>query len=151
MADRATLIQELGDTTSRFKRAIHQFAFNNFSDHGGLTPAQLTLLRMIYCSQPISPKRLAQQMQLTPGAVSQLLDGLEEDGCIIRTRDEADRRASRVSISRRGKRLMDEYVNLRNQLLGEAFSDVSDEDIETFIRVQQSAAEWLETQSKKSK
>lgn len=142
-------IQQISDTVSQLKRAMQAYALEHF-DELPVHPAQLALLRVIQHEQSVTPKTLAQSMQLTPGAVSQLLDGLQQARCIVRTADQADRRVTHISLSRHGKHVLDAYNKMRNHILHEALRDISDEELATYLKVQTSLTHWLEANHTKA-
>ena len=147
---RDELIQQIADNVSQLKRAI-QAHVQVTQIKLGLSPAQLEMLRAIHHLQPLSHKALAQHMQLTPGAVTQLIDNLDQAGCIVRTADQADRRISYLSISRDGKRKLDEVRKLRKQVFMQAFSELDESDLEAYLRVQTVLTKWLESQTTTTK
>lgn len=66
----------------------------------GISPAQAdALFFLIDQSGPVQPKDMAQGLMLTPGAVSQLLDGLNHAGFIERTASESDRRIMTITLA----------------------------------------------------
>jgi DNA-binding MarR family transcriptional regulator len=128
------------------KRAMHVLAVRDYS-HLGLSVSQLVALKTIHHLQPVTSKDLAKYMQVTPGAASQLLDALVDADCIVRTLNETDRRVSYLTVSRKGKQKLQEFQKTHVQMLLKACKDVSDEDLEAYIRVQQAMITWLEAQN----
>ena len=147
---RKTLLQQISDSFPRLKRAMHTYLSED-SAKRSLSPAQLAILRSILYSQPISHKDLASQMQLTPGAISQFIDGLYEADCIVRTADETDRRVSYLSVSRNGKQLLQEHQKQQLKLLSQATTPLSDEDLQTYVRVHETIIDWFETKNQSNK
>src|SRR4051812_48876292 len=125
---RTQLLKQISESFHVLKRAMHMHALN-IGDPSGLSPAQLILLSVIHHSQPISHKKLAKIMQFTPGAVSQLLEGLTEAGCFVKITDKSARRISSLSVTRQGKRIMKSYKKQRPQVLSRATADVDDADL----------------------
>jgi DNA-binding MarR family transcriptional regulator len=147
----AEAVQAISDSFGQLKRAMQAYVLHQ-EDSVQVSPAQIELLRTIHCYQPVSHKALAAHMQLTPGAVTQLIAGLDEADCIVRTADTTDRRISYVSVSKLGKRTLDNFQKLRKQLLIGAFSELAEEDLQTYLRVQHHLINWLEhNHPKKSK
>lgn len=142
--NREEILRELFSTMARMKRTMHH-RFQSGFEKLGVSPSQADLLMHIYKSQPLSHKALADILGLTPGAVSQLLEGLDRSGYIIRTADPGDRRVSYLSISRSGKRKIDEFSRLREQLFTAAFSTLTDEELAIYLQVQQKMIHWFET------
>ena len=55
---------------------------------------------------PLGPQELAQQLLVSPGAVTQLLDLLERQGRIRRQVSKSDRRMSAVTLTAAGRRVL---------------------------------------------
>ncbi|MDB5170192.1 MAG: MarR family transcriptional regulator [Candidatus Saccharibacteria bacterium] len=136
-------LQAIFDNWGPLKRCVHAY----FAQHFGqlqLSPAQLEILKTIKCSQPLSHKALAQKMQLTPGGVTQLLEGLEEAGFLTRAVDPADRRVVYLSLSPTGEQKLKAFHKVGKQLLSEVFSTLEDEELAVYLQVQQKLLTRLE-------
>lgn len=147
---REALIEQISSALSELKRAMHLYAADAFTDLG-LSLGQLGLLRKIEDSQPVSQAGLAKQLQLTPGAISQVIDALDQANCIVRTADPDDRRSSKLSVSPTGKKLLIRFNELGKQLLSQAFRELPDKDLQTYINTQQTLAKWLESEHQRKK
>lgn len=64
----------------------------------------LTILARAVC--PVGPHELAQQLLVSPGAVTQLLDLLERQGRIRRQSHRSDRRMSLITLTASGRRVL---------------------------------------------
>lgn len=72
----------------------------------GLSEGRFVLLALLDASTyGLAPTALAEQAGVTRGTVSGLLDGLEREALIERRADANDRRARRVQLTHKGKRL----------------------------------------------
>jgi DNA-binding MarR family transcriptional regulator len=74
---------------------------------GELSYAQFGLLFGLAERGELSASELAGVADLAPGTATQMLDGLEAHGLIVRTRSELDRRCVLVSLSARGSEVID--------------------------------------------
>jgi DNA-binding MarR family transcriptional regulator len=74
----------------------------------------------------LTPTQLSNSLMVTSGGMTKRLAGLEERGLIRREPDTNDRRSTAVSLTREGKRLVDEilpaHVANEQRLLGELSS-----------------------------
>jgi len=141
--EREELMQRIFDNMGQMKRIMHSHFAPSFESYN-LSPAQFELLKMIGCNEPLSHKELAHRMQLTPGAVSQLLTGLEEADCVVRTPDPEDRRVIYLSLSPTGKRMLEDLRAKRQKMINEAFAVLSTEELAAFTSAQQKLIVWLE-------
>jgi DNA-binding MarR family transcriptional regulator len=99
--------------------------------------SQLELLIAIRHTQPISFKELAKQLYLTPGAISQLAEGLEQQAFIIRRADPNDRRIQCLEVSKKGDKLLQTVSKRRRSIMEAVVQELTDEELEIWVRVQQ--------------
>jgi len=134
--NRDTLIQALFDNMSAFKRSMQ----------GHLQPshlacpisrAQLDLLFTIHQAQPISFKQLAHRLYLTPGAVSQLVEGLESQELVTRHVDERDRRIQCLQVSEGGNAVIREFEQRRRDIMEAISKDLTDTELRIWLRAQE--------------
>jgi DNA-binding MarR family transcriptional regulator len=69
----------------------------------GLTLARAELLWILQRQPKRTQRELSQLLRCTPRNVTDLVDGLEADGLVARAAHPTDRRATQVSLTRRGK------------------------------------------------
>lgn len=102
-----------------------------------LTIAQAKVANYIFehSSEEIMLKDIAKSVKGTPGAASQMVDFLVKKGFVIRKTNEHDRRAVIISLSEKGKEIIDNVRQSFEALTEEIFDGVSQEDEETFVRV----------------
>ena len=106
--------------------------------------AQLELLHIIKQEQPITAKDLAQSRQLTPGAISQLLDSLLEHGYVARKMHETDRRTHLLQVTKKGAKLLQTVRKRRDELFKTVMADCSDEELLAWLQVQQKIMQKLD-------
>jgi len=105
---------------------------------------QLEVFFRIYHEQPISFKQLAQKLHLTPGAVSQLVEGLEQHNLITRKSDPKDRRVQCLEVSPKGIELIKRVESHRQKMMEGVMAGLSDHELEVWLRIQQKLVEQLE-------
>jgi len=72
----------------------------------GMTGPQLLILQAIADRDPITPKQVAAQVNLSQGTVTSILDRLEARGLVRRTRSTTDRRSWLLQVTASGRRLL---------------------------------------------
>lgn len=85
---------------------------------------------------PASVSSLAQKLEVTLGAVSQMAARLEKKGCVTRTPDPKNRRRTLVSLTEEGQRLYREHLDYDQANLARLaafFSDFSDAELQRLI------------------
>lgn len=131
-------------------RLIHAHLQQSFAGRD-VTFAQLQLLHIIYDSQPISLKTLADKMCLTPGAITQQIDSLVDIGYVIRSQDTQDRRITNIAVSNTAKQKMDDFRKIREHMFTEATATLDERELQTFLTVQQKMLAYFEEQQKQKK
>jgi len=112
----------------------------------GISPTQAHILATIQEHQPISLKTLATKSFMTPGAITQFIDALEQKHMITRTQDTKDRRITYINLSPDGKQAIWDINKARNELMSEGLSALTDEELEQFTTLQQKLMEQLQKQ-----
>ena len=110
-------------------------AFNKKLMALGITRVQWTALFYLGKYKSISQFELAEKMNIKTSTMARLVDRMEREGYVIRAKDPADRRVTKLVLTDKGR-------DLREKLIpeGEKFSklvsqDISDEEIRIFISV----------------
>ena len=74
-----------------------------------LSPERLQLLGVLaQADEPLIMRQITTRLGTTPRAVTSLVDGLERDGLVVRTRHPTDRRAVLVGLADAGRQLLQE-------------------------------------------
>ncbi len=93
------------ETAARLRRAITRMNRKlRFSSHGGISPAQASMLSSIEKSDNPSLGELAFAEQVQPPSVTRMVHAMELAGLIKLASDTEDRRCTRVQITALGKR-----------------------------------------------
>jgi DNA-binding MarR family transcriptional regulator len=133
---REDILTQLFESMNATKRAMH----SNMHILAGSCPisrTQLELLSTITHTQPVSPKLLAQNMQLTPGAISQLVDALFAEGLVTRETDSHDRRVQLLSLSEKGTTVMAEVSRNKHTFMKHIMESLTTEELAVMLRIQQ--------------
>ena len=80
---------------------------------GELNAARLSALSVIVFAGPITLGELAGAEQVRPPTMTRIVNALEEQGLVRKSRDETDRRTVTLSATMKGKRLLVESRNRR--------------------------------------
>lgn len=90
-----------------------------------LTEGQLNVLELLLQHQPMKPSDLLQYLATTPAAITTLLDRMERNELIVRTRDDNDRRIVWVNVSEKGKAEADRGTAIRNEMISQSLDRIS--------------------------
>lgn len=97
-----------------------------------LTLSQFHLLKLMSLNGTHQAGELAEFLGVSAPAVTKTIDKLERFGLVMRTPSVEDRRAIIVSPSRRGRRLVEEYEQLKRSRLAIVLEDFTTEEIAQF-------------------
>ncbi len=99
------------------------------ADAVGIGVTDLLCLELVSAGEPLTAGQLAEQVGLTPGAVTGVLDRLEQGGFINRERDPEDRRRILVRVDSARQRDMARLLDPLAGALAEITVDTSDGDL----------------------
>ncbi len=89
------LIPWVGTAISRY--------YNDVVAEHDLTPTSMGVLGMVAAKDGMSHRELADCLRLTPATLTPVVDSLERDGAVRRSRDPADRRVVRLHLTKVGE------------------------------------------------
>jgi DNA-binding MarR family transcriptional regulator len=141
---REQLISTIFENTRTIKRVMYGTAHGQYQDMP-ISHAQFELLFTIGQLQPISFKDLAARLFLTPGAISQLVEVLEQTSLVIREADTSDRRIQRLRLSRTGMKLLEQTEAKRQASMEAIIKELTTEELEIWARVQQKLINHIHT------
>lgn len=90
-----------------------------------LTEGQLNVLELLLDSEPMKPSDLIQHLSTTPAAITTLLDRMEKNGLIGRTRDVDDRRIVWISVTDKGKEETERGRVVRSGMIEQSLDRIS--------------------------
>jgi DNA-binding MarR family transcriptional regulator len=109
----------------------------NYIDHRakerGTTRAQWIVLFRLRQNEGLSQVDLADVLELQPISLVRLLDRLVEHGLLERRHDPKDRRANRLFLTAKGKKLVDDLDSLRDAIATDVLHDVPDKAVQTSL------------------
>ncbi|MEJ0073523.1 MAG: MarR family transcriptional regulator [Candidatus Saccharibacteria bacterium] len=109
-----------------------------------ISASQMELLLTVKHRQRLSVKEIAAQMRLTPGAVTQMLEGLVASGYLERHEDARDRRVTNVSLAEGGKQKLHELWEQRKQLVRKVMETLDDQELAVMLRAQEKMFQHIE-------
>lgn len=111
-----------------------------------VTFPQLRVLHLIRKEGRVSGRQLARELNVSPGAVVQLCDRLQEQGYVERVHDTDDRRVTWFQLTETAQALFEEVLAIRRSRLGPALGRLSQEDLQTLSRILGEMADALEAE-----
>lgn len=90
--------------------------------------ARERILRFIGEQEPISQNRLSELLGIRPQSLSETLKKLEQDGYIRRTKNEADKRETLVTLTDTGRQRQEEVQSARTEQVERFLSPLTEEE-----------------------
>jgi len=97
----------------------------------GLNAPRLSALSVIVFAGPLTLGDLAAAEQVRPPTMTRIVNALEEQGLVRKTRDENDRRTVYLSATIKGKRLLIESRNRRMRPLADRIEKLDAKELKT--------------------
>ncbi len=101
----------------------------------GLTPAQMHAVEVIGHARQLRMKELSEQMGLTTGTITLMVDRLEKHGVVARKPHDKDRRSILVVLTHEGEKLFEEHHKLHEKLTSDLCADLSESESEFLANV----------------
>lgn len=104
----------------------------------GLNLTEFAVLELLYSKGEQPVQRIGEKVLIASSSITYVVDKLEKKDLILRTVSEEDRRITLVSVTKRGKRLMDEIFPLHRQSIQRILSGVApDKKLELIEQLKQ--------------
>ena len=100
----------------------------------GATPSMLSALASVERLGPVTLSELAQAERVQPPSITKVAARLEEEGFITRSGDDTDRRITRIQLTKKGKRFIDQNRSRKNAYLARGLGNLTPEDRATLNR-----------------
>lgn len=102
-------------------------AFQRKVEAHGVTVAEWVVLRQLFALGDVPPSRLADEMGMTRGGVSKLVERLHAKELVTRTSGEGDKRFQSVGLTAAGKKLVPKLAALADENDAEFFGHLTGE------------------------
>ena len=138
------LTSELFEILNSSKRSMNA-RFHVLAESLGISRSQLEVILTIYELQPIASTDLAKKLVLTPGAISQLVEGLVQLQWVTRQPCPDDRRTQLLSLTPRATKHVESMKKWRFDLIKQVTDELTDEELQTYMHVQKKIMTAFET------
>lgn len=96
----------------------------------GLTPTQITAIRIIGHKNLLTITELSDAMSIRKATASGIIDRLEGLNIVVREKDSKDKRITYIKFSKEGSKLSKRISNLMREAFNEVFKPFSEEEKE---------------------
>lgn len=129
----ATVADELLDAIAALRRQLRRAAGRPWPDDN-LTYAQSELLRLVRRRPGLAVAEAADELGLAANTVSTLVGQLTNLGLLHRTKDDADRRVARLTLTEPAHKRVTAWRDRRAGILAEALRGLPADDLTTLSR-----------------
>lgn len=141
--DKAELIQDFFNNMNIMKgRWVKHHSESQFQ--GMPTHTQIGIM-MAVCKKNKSIKELAELFGISSSAITQVVDTLVKDGLLKRKEDISDRRKLSVSLTAKGKKVLDQVKKARVDGLSNILSILNEEELLALSNIQKKIIAHLPT------
>ncbi|GAB4239604.1 MAG: MarR family transcriptional regulator [Deltaproteobacteria bacterium] len=123
-------VADILDNLRRVFKVVHRYS-KRAERVGGLTGPQLWAMKVLAESAPIRVTDLARRMYLHPSTVVGILDRLEQQDQVTRTRSEKDHRVVAVDLTAKGRETVAKVPQIAQGLLLKGLKELSGKDLRT--------------------
>jgi len=123
-------INEILDDLRRVFQVVHGYS-KRAERVAGMTGPQLWAMKVLAESAPIRVSDLAWRMYLQPPTVVGILDRLEQQGLVLRSRSTTDHRVVEVTLTEKGKETVSKVPQVAQGLLLTGLKGLDDKQLET--------------------
>ena len=139
-----TALDEVRLTLGELFGAERRLRWREQQQQRDLTNSQLRALFSLGKADEVTAGELAKSADLNPASVTAMLDQLESNGIVERRRGAEDRRMCMVSLTDKGRAIVDERRARWQALWEEHLGDISDEELSSALRVMRTIVELLD-------
>lgn len=101
---------------------------------GTLTAAQFSLLHVLQqMDTPCTVSTLASTLDVTPSAITGMLDRMADQGFVTRTRDTNDRRLVYVALTKAGQDILNSLLHMRQRVIEHCLTQLDREALAAFM------------------
>ncbi|MGP4062507.1 MarR family winged helix-turn-helix transcriptional regulator [Halobacillus sp. H74] len=104
-------------------------------NHYPITAPQFVALQWLLEKGDMPIGELSNYIHLACSTTTDLVDRMENNDLVERVRDPKDRRVVRIHVLEKGKQIIHEVIEKRQNYLEEVLKDVSEDDVDTLNRL----------------
>jgi len=148
--DRKKLIEKIIESIHAIKREI-TLEMHTFFNEISITHPQWIVLHLVKKSKNINIKDLANLLDITSSAATQIVNGLVNKGLLLRKRNPDDRRTLKIELSEKSKSQFDSIKSKNFKALSSLFDVLDNDELSKYCELNNKIAGkiLLKTQERK--
>jgi DNA-binding MarR family transcriptional regulator len=117
--------------------SIYKYLKKTFADHQieNMNPTRLGILLALADQDGVIMSKLGQKLFLEKSTMTGVIDKMEADGLVQRRSDRTDRRALRIYLTPRAKKLNERILKIIDKAYSDLSGDLTGEDLATSVKV----------------
>ena len=128
-----TNLNELYHALHRLNRQMHRSAHREDHGKGGRYHGQANLLLLVLQSNGASQRDLAEQLDVRPSSMTEMLTKLEQNDLIERKQDDKDQRIMRIYLTEKGKKAAEKMAESKDAFAESFFQALSEDEQEQLM------------------
>lgn len=143
-------VKETADISQEMFQVLKQFSRVKWENRSirELKPSECELLGTLYLTlengrQAIAASALSNQLNITPAAVTHLLNPLESGGFLKRLKNPDDKRFVLISLTGKGKKIAETLLEDESENLSRLVSHLGNDESQTLIRLMNSTIDFF--------
>lgn len=112
---------------TRAEQKIHKIEYETIKE-GGLTNSQFAVLEALYNKGDLRICEIIEKILTTSGNITVVIKNLEKDGLVSKYPDSEDKRAMIISITEKGRQIMDDIFPKHVENINNIFSRLTIEE-----------------------
>jgi len=117
---------------SRATNSVHRREYKTIKE-GGLTVSQFAVLEVLYHKGALRVQEIIEKTLSTGGNMTVVIENLVKDDLVMRYKDPEDKRASLISITDKGKAIIEDIFPRHVENINEIFSTLTVEEKKSLI------------------
>jgi DNA-binding MarR family transcriptional regulator len=139
---REELTQQVVEDITKLQRSMHRPIWRGED----ISKAQVYMLYMLYYHKHPNMKKLAEQMDISKSAITQIMEPLIEKGLVSRTSDPKDRRVAILDLTKKGHQTIKKLNHERTEGLRAAMKQLNDKELKQLYELHQKITAGLTKQ-----
>lgn len=135
---------ELYHALHRLNRQLHRAAHREFHRKGGVYQGQANLLLAVLQNDGASQRDLAEELDVRPSSMTEMLTKLEKNDFILRRQDEKDQRIFHIYLTDKGREAAEKIAEGKDEFAEYFFYALTEEEKEQMFKLTEKLCSSLE-------
>lgn len=135
-------LDQVKDALLKYRNEFIEERYNDWPYH--FTPTKDAILKIVYDKKSCVINEITKSLSLSPGAITLVLNQLEEEALIVRIRKPNNRRSVWVELTDKGRIVVEAINETRLSFWGNLLGNLSEEEQNEYFRLMKKMQEGLQ-------